>query len=721
MSLANNKNIEVASMEPTLRMGNRTVYEWLAALPAFLILVFVVVLNTSSAIHSQLLHVGEGIWTGYFELRFDPAEPSCDRNLNIETELQRLMAEAEDAVEDEWDLLAPEPVDENILRQSLEASQQQCEVRYDKYEDASRRITPGVKAFRAIELGVASFGEFGIVAQRVLLALLVLICGITALNRRHHIALRPMQTVMDHRVAAGAQAVANTLLFYSLYSFKQVAFSSGLEVSTQHAILHNLWVIGFAALLALSLYQIIFIPKDAKPGGNIFKAGLSVPLYAHMCMISGGYFILTGHSAGIGIYLNQMMELSQLFLNVGLYVWIGMLLKRTEMIEKVFNVFRPFKLTPEVLSVVVVALAAIPTAYTGASGIFVIAVGGLIYNELRRAGARRQLALASTAMSGSLGVVLRPCLLVVIVAALNNEVTTDQLFGWGAKVFFLTMALFTGMALLTSQSKHTFNIPENVMSEFLKGLKPLIPYVIIITLILVAYGFLLDAYLDEFSAPFILPIMLFAVLVYERLTQEKGILKRENLNIDYVEKRLEKSWDDVRKGNDSLEKTVREATTETTGHIGALLMLMGLSVSLGGVIERAELMSYFPLMFDSVWVAMLALMLVLVVIGMIMDPYGAVILVSATIAGIAYKNGINPVHFWMVTLVAFELGYLSPPVALNHLLTRQVVGEEEFRLAAEETKDQNFWYRYERILLPLVTMVIALVLVAFVPLMIGYS
>src|SRR5690554_6388727 len=88
--------------------------------------------------HSQLLHVGEGIWTGYFELRFDAAKPSWDRNLNIETELQRLMAEADDAVEDEWDSLAPEPVDENILRQSLEASQQQCEVRYDKYEDASK-------------------------------------------------------------------------------------------------------------------------------------------------------------------------------------------------------------------------------------------------------------------------------------------------------------------------------------------------------------------------------------------------------------------------------------------------------------------------------------------------------------------------------------------------------------------------------------------------------
>src|SRR5690606_38693905 len=149
----------------------------------------------------------------------------------------------------------------------------------------------------------------------------------------------------------------------------------------------------------------------------------------------------------------------------------------------------------------------------------------------------------------------------------------------------------------------------------------------------------------------------------------------------------------------------REATTETTGHIGALLMLMGLSVSLGGVIERAELMSYFPLMFDSVWMAMIALMLVLVVIGLIMDPYGAVILVSATIAGIAYKDGICPVAFWMVTLVALALGYLSPRVALNHSLTRQVVCEEEFRLATQETKDQIFWYRYALILLPLVTMV----------------
>ena len=707
-------------MEQTVRLGNRTAYEWVAALPAFLVLVFVVILNTSHALHAQLLQLGENVWDGYFQLRSDPVSPSCNPAVDIDSELARLMAEA-DSQDDEWDLFEPEPADPVAMRESLLAAQAQCVQKHEFYQQTSERITPAVQVFRSVEKGVAAFGEFGLTAQRIMLAVLVLICGLTALFRRHHIAIRPMTTAMDYRVAAVAQLLASGILFYSVYSFREVAFSAGVGVSTQHTILHNLWIAGFGFIFLLSLYQLMFIPKEAEPGGSFLKAQLSVPLYATMCIISGGYFIATGHSAGIGIYLNQMMELSQLFLNVGLYVWIGMLLKRTELAQVVFNIFRPFKMTPELLAVVVVAIAAIPTAYTGASGIFVIAVGGLIYAELRRAGARRQLALAATAMSGSLGVVLRPCLLVVIIAALNNEVTTDQLFGWGVKVFLLTTLLFAGMSLLTGRNSVYMEKPAVALPEFLQALKPLMPYVVIIGITLLVYALALNAYLDEFSAPFILPVLLLVILIYERAAQEKGLLKRENMNIDYVENRLEKSWDDLREGNDSIEKTIREATTETTGHIGALLMLMGLSVSIGGVVERAELMSMVPTTFDSVWLAMALLVALLVVIGMVMDPYGAVILVSATIATIAYDSGIHPVHFWMVTLVAFELGHLSPPVALNHLLTRQVVGEEEVRLAKEETRGQSFWYRYERILLPLTTMAVALFIVAFVPLWLGYS
>jgi TRAP-type C4-dicarboxylate transport system permease large subunit len=111
---------------------------------------------------------------------------------------------------------------------------------------------------------------------------------------------------------------------------------------------------------------------------------------------------------------------------------------------------------------------------------------------------------------------------------------------------------------------------------------------------------------------------------------------------------------------------------------------------------------------------MLVIVVMLTVIGMVMDPFGAVILVSATIAQPAIRMGIDPLHFWIVCLVAFELGYLSPPVALNHLLTRQVVGETEV-LAAERTG--SFWHRYERLLLPLAVMGPTLLLVAFVPML----
>ena len=143
-------------------------------------------------------------------------------------------------------------------------------------------------------------------------------------------------------------------------------------------------------------------------------------------------------------------------------------------------------------------------------------------------------------------------------------------------------------------------------------------------------------------------------------------------------------------------------------------MLMGLSVCLGGVVERGELMELVPQSFGSPESTMIVLVVVLVIIGMTMDPYGAVILVSASIADIAYNNGIDPAHFWMVVLCAFELGYLTPPVALNHLLARQVVGEEAYELD-ESLKTASFWRRNERILLPLTTMTIALLIVAFIP------
>nr|AMP48500.1 DctM-like transporters [uncultured bacterium] len=136
---------------------------------------------------------------------------------------------------------------------------------------------------------------------------------------------------------------------------------------------------------------------------------------------------------------------------------------------------------------------------------------------------------------------------------------------------------------------------------------------------------------------------------------------------------------------------------------------------MGGLIERSEIMMAVPADMGSTLVAITLLVGLMVFVGMVMDPFGAVILVSATVAQIAYKNGINPVHFWMIVLTAFELGYLSPPVALNQLLARQVVGEKEMAEADAEVRHLGFFYRYERWILPLLVMVPTLILVAYGP------
>ena len=162
----------------------------------------------------------------------------------------------------------------------------------------------------------------------------------------------------------------------------------------------------------------------------------------------------------------------------------------------------------------------------------------------------------------------------------------------------------------------------------------------------------------------------------------------------------------------NLWPTFVSATVESSGHIGALLVVMAASVGLGGVVERAEVMNLFPADLGGPVGAMSALVFIMVLVGMTMDALGAVVLVSVTLAQVAYQNGIDPVHFWMMVLVAFELGYLTPPVALNHLLARQVIGEEA---NLENDIVDGFWARNEHLWLPMLVMGTALLIVAFVP------
>lgn len=676
----------------------------LASLPMLAILVLTLLASVGETLHSRMLEFGGETWPEYFNLRvIDHLDaPACQPVDDIEAAVDRAVAEKTAALKDDpfADVFGGN-IDRSEVRQSIESSASACQERWSKWQRLKAMDRPAVKAYAMIEAGLSEAVVLITGNRRVLLGLMLLFCAAAATLRRQHIALRPVESRLDDRVATVAQLVANLLLTVSAWIYRsQELAQAAAGMPLAHLFMHDVWVTGFATLTLISAWQLFRPRTDLPAGGSVARSLLSIPLYSYMCVSAALQFAWHGFYHGIAVYLNMMAELSALFLTLGLYVWVGMLLARTHLPRKVFDVIRPWQLPPKLLGVVVLLLTALPTAYSGASGIFILAAGVTLYRELRRAGTSEQLALATTAISGSMGTMLRPCLLVVIVATLNNTVTTDELFSAGARVLLLTASVYTVYVLFLGGGNLKIAPLNQAVPGMLKALMPLVPYVAIFVGVVLAWNLLLNRGLDEFSAPAILPIVMLLILAWERV-----IRKVSDPDIDEPPERT------AGPPPVGFRQSLLRATDDSTALIGALLMLMALTVSVGGLIERSGLMELFPEQLGSVWVTLALLMGMLVFVGMIMDPYGAVILVNATIAPIAMNNGVDPLHFWVMTVLAFEMGYLTPPVALNHLLTRQVVGVP----ITHESLHGTFWQRNFRFILPVLVMGTTLLIVTFAP------
>lgn len=698
--------------------------EWLLSFPVFCLLLLTLIIGTGEMFHGQLLRSGEALFGDpksgiqYFMMRADPSKPDCNPNPDIDAEVAKATSSSA-APADAIDALFAGPSDPVAVRDSIVKAAELCKEKVAMVTNIEKHITPAVKAYRTFETAFFYIFHFGTENRSLVLLLMLLVCAISTTLNVHHLALRPPKTKTDYRVYGIFMTAGNAMLTYQFIEHLLISEASGIPLDKPT--IYYVWILLFGSLTLISLGKLIRIPSTATEGGSIGMGLLSVPLFAFMSLIGGTYFVTHGHISAQGIYLNQMMEFSGIFLNLALYIWAGMLLKQTNVVDRFLDILRPWKFSPEMLTYLILLGAALPTAYTGASGIFVIAAGAIIYKEVHNSGASRQFALAATAMSGSLGVVLRPCLLVVLIAALNKQVTTSLLYHWGAWVFFLTSTLFLIMALLSRTTKTALEKPSIAVPAMIRALVPIVPYVIVVAVVVEFYNYGLNTKLDEFTAAVIMPVIMIVLVIFDRMQPEKKkapLVDRRSLSNDpgTPDLRAPVTEVPVTHGLKAVEKSVRYATNETIGHIGALVVLMALSLSIGGVVERSGIMEHAPQHFPNVWMAMTFLMVTKVILGMIMDPFGAVILVSSTLAPIAYAAGIDPIHFWMMVLVAFELGYLLPPVAINQLLTRQVVGEAEIEAADAEVAHLPFYRRYERWVLPVIVMSIGMLIVAYGPL-----
>lgn len=669
----------------------------------FGLLVLSLLVGIAPNVDSRAVELGERLWPGYAaSLRAEAAPPSCSL-----TDLRARLAacpanpKKEDAASDaavEVDPFAANvdqaPSDDCEALTNLVA---ECSARHARFDEERARVTDGVRRFRTVELAIADFSQFD--ELKHVLVLVVLFGAIVTTLARQHIGLRNPSTVTEHRFSEFIQLLAHLSWLFSCIADRNIQQSGQAEL--ENPMLPVLWGVGFAVLSVINVSHLIRVPADmTRAPTSVVRVLMVVPLYAYMGLLASAYFLLVEHHpSGQAIFLHKFTQLPTTYTGVGLYVWAGMLLAKTAVARLGFDAVAPFRLTPAMLAWLVMVLGAYPVAYSGASGVFVIAVGAVIYEQLRKTGASRRMAVAATAMAGSLGVVLRPCLIVLLIAMLNKQVTTDELYWWGRWVFVLT----AGLSFIAFWVWRKFEpAPVRPAAEplpvafaaSLRALRPLLPYLVVALGVLALYAVVVRTTLNEHTAPFVLPVVMLGLVAWDRW----GFKRPE------LEAPVRGVW-----------PAVRNATDESAHHVGALLMMMCGSVSLGGLVERSEIMSHVPSSIDSVWASMTVVVIMMVLVGMAMDEMGAVVLVSVSIAPFAYAQGIHPTHFWMVVLVGFELGYLAPPVALNQLLARQVIGRE----AEVETSDPQtgFFNRFSHVIVPCAIMGVALLLVAYVPLL----
>jgi TRAP-type C4-dicarboxylate transport system permease large subunit len=697
--------------QTAIHVMGRTPMEWMVSLPTIILLMLVLVISTGELIHGRLLAGGEALFGNaekqvqYYALRADPEKPDCSLNVNIDQEVAtRMAAQAKQPKDDLADLFDDAGPTAEQLRHSLEGSLAECRLKHEFYERSLANITPAVIAYRSVETAFFSLYRFGAENRSMILLMLMGVVILAATLQYEHIGLVPVVSRRDHTMQSVTTLTAGGFLLWSAVSYYQIAIGAGVAV--EHPEHHIAWIVVFALMVLISLWQLARPPAfDADtPKGTWTHALNSTPLAANMAIFAGVYFAMHGHPSGLAIYIGTLMELPNLPLQLALFIWGGMLFKQSHLVDLFMNLLRPWRLSPEALTFLVLMGAAIPTAYTGGSGAFVMAAGAIIYHEVRAVGGSSQFALAATAMSGSLGVVLRPSLLVVAIVAVNKEVTSSELFHYGLWVFALTSLLF----LIVSQwrrERHTIDVvsPSVALPIMLRQIPPILPHIAVVALVLVFFNGALKTELNENTAATIMPIIMVMIVAADKFLLSRGI-GQPRLPSAYVMQREKR-----------FEPAMRTATNETVGHLGSYMFLILLSQSIGGVIERSEIIHMFPVMFSSPEVCMGFLMAVLVGLGMFMEPLGAILLVAGTLAPIAYKNGIDPIHFWVVVLMSFEVGYLMPPVALNQLLARHVVGDEVIAKADAEVAHLSFYRRYERWILPNMVMVVALLIVGWGP------
>ena len=107
--------------------------------------------------------------------------------------------------------------------------------------------------------------------------------------------------------------------------------------------------------------------------------------------------------------------------------------------------------------------------------------------------------------------------------------------------------------------------------------------------------------------------------------------------------------------------------------VGGVLIILGFAMGFTGYLVDAQIplkiLHFAQQSIESKIVFLLALNILLLIAGCIMDVFSAIIVIVPLIAPLAAYFGIDPVHLAIIFIANLELGYITPPVGMNLFLS----------------------------------------------------
>ncbi|MCY3815821.1 MAG: TRAP transporter large permease subunit [Gammaproteobacteria bacterium] len=287
---------------------------------------------------------------------------------------------------------------------------------------------------------------------------------------------------------------------------------------------------------------------------------------------------------------------------------------------------------PGGLAVFALAVCALFTAFTGASGITIIAMGALLYPALKQARYPEGFSLGLVTTGGSLGLLFAPSLPLILYGVVS-ETRIDSLFRAGVLPGLAMIVLLAAYCLWVNRSERrplsSFDWREVANAVRAAGWELPLPVIVL--------GGIYSGYfaISEAAAVTALYVVIVEVFIRRAIPLSRlPLIMRDSMTL-----------------------------------VGGILLILAVSLASTNLMIDAEvpqrLLAVVGEVVSGPVTFMLALLVFLLILGAFLDIFSAIVLVVPLILPVAAQFGVHPVHLGIIFLATMQLGYLTPPVGLN--------------------------------------------------------